>query len=83
MIGRLFTSHPRSVGESYGEHLGIAMHFGAAMIAGGVACCIHGLVPALFTKTGSGTVKRLHARMARRVPVETPTGTEWQLVYEI
>jgi hypothetical protein len=83
MIGRLFTSHPHSVGESYLEHLGVATRFGGTMIAGGVACVIHGLVPALFTRTGSGTVKRLNDRMTSRVAVETPAGTEWQLVYEI
>ena len=60
---RLFTEHPASVGESYGEHLAVATRFGLAMIGGGLACLIHGLCPTLFARTGSGTVTRLHDRM--------------------
>jgi hypothetical protein len=62
---RLFTDHPRSVGETYLEHLGFATRFGARMLAGGVACCLHGLLPFLFTTTGSRTVLTLHAQMMK------------------
>ncbi len=58
-----FTSHPRDVGESYREHFGVAMGFSAAMIAGGLACAVHALLPFLFTTTGSRTIRRLHGRM--------------------
>jgi hypothetical protein len=33
------------------------------MIGTGIACLIHGFVPALFTRTGSQTIERLHDRM--------------------
>lgn len=46
-----------------------ALRFGGTMVAGGLACMIHGIVPALFTTTGSGTVRRLHARMQGRAHV--------------
>jgi len=59
----VFTDHPASVGESYGEHLKVATGFGFALIASGLACLVHGLVPALFVRTGSDTVTRLHDRM--------------------
>ena len=58
-----FTNHPRSVGESYGEHMRSAWSFSAAMIGGGLACFVHGLFPFLCTTTGSSTVRRLHDRM--------------------
>jgi hypothetical protein len=58
-----FTEHPASVGESYFEHLKAASGFGVAMIGTGIACLIHGFVPALFTRTGSQTIERLHDRM--------------------
>jgi hypothetical protein len=58
-----FTKHPSAVGESYGEHFVVATSFGAAMILGGFACLVHGVLPFLFTSTGSGTIKRLHERM--------------------
>ena len=65
---RLFTDHPRSVGESYVEHLCFATTFGARMLQGGLACCLHGLLPFLFTTTGSRTVLTLYDRMTKARP---------------
>ncbi len=59
----LFTEHPRTVGESYAEHLGQASRFGLRMVLGGLACLVHGLLPFLFVRTGSATINELHARM--------------------
>ncbi|GAA4012965.1 hypothetical protein GCM10022280_08780 [Sphingomonas swuensis] len=76
---RFFTEHPESVGESYGEHLLVASSFGASMIAGGIACLIHGLVPGLFMKTGSDTIRRLNQRMVthRQRKPETLPGLDY------
>ena len=35
LIDRWFAEHPRSVGESYGQHFGIAFGVGLTMVAGG------------------------------------------------
>jgi len=59
----LFTDHPRSVGETYGEHFLFASSFGVRMVAGGLACFVHGFLPFLFVRTGSKTVLALHDRM--------------------
>ena len=58
-----FTEHPHDVGETYGEHFGVAMSFAGPMILGGLACAVHAMLPFLFTSTGSATVRRLHDRM--------------------
>ncbi len=64
----LFTDHPDSVGETYFEHMGTAFSFGGRMVLGGLACLMHGLLPFLFTKTGSGLITQLHDEMlAHRV----------------
>jgi hypothetical protein len=63
MIDRLFLDHPRSVGETYLEHMGSAGRFGSRMILAGVACMLHGLFPFLFVKTGSNAVRTLHDTM--------------------
>jgi hypothetical protein len=63
---RLFTDHPRSVGETYLEHLRFACTFGVRMVSGGVACFCHGVLPFLFTTTGSRTVLGLHEQMTRQ-----------------
>ena len=59
----VFTDHPRSVGETYSEHLQSASGFGLRMIAAGLACLAHGVFPFLFVTTGSKTVRHLHERM--------------------
>ena len=47
------------------------------MIAGGLACVVHGLLPFLFTTTGSRTISTLYERMIRnRTPATHPGGVE-------
>ena len=62
-LTKLFTDHPASVDETYGEHLAVASSFGLRMVLGGLACMIHGLLPFLFVKTGSQQIGTLHDRM--------------------
>jgi hypothetical protein len=59
-LARVFSSHPASVGETYGQHMGMAFGFGARMIVAGCACVLHGLLPFLFVKTGSTAIRALH-----------------------
>lgn len=59
----LFTEHPRSVGETYLEHMGVAASFGGRLLVAGLACMVHAVLPFLFTKTGSQAITELHDRM--------------------
>lgn len=59
----VFAAHPRSVGESYSEHMGSAFSFGWRMVLAGCACLAHGVFPFLFVKTGSTTIRHLHDEM--------------------
>jgi hypothetical protein len=59
----LFNRHPRTVDETYLEHMGVASSFGFRMIVAGCACLIHGLLPFTFVKTGSAAITELHDRM--------------------
>jgi len=63
ILENLFTDHPRSLGESYLQHQQHALAFGVTMVAAGIACIVHALVPALFETTGSRAVTRLYNRM--------------------
>ncbi len=58
-----FTEHPASVGETYGEHMASAWSFSGRMALGALACFVHGLLPFLFTRTGSGIIAELNSRM--------------------
>jgi hypothetical protein len=62
-----FTDHPREVGESYGQHFGVASRVGIKMIAGGLACFVHAVFPFLCVNRGSETIKDLHKGLSKRV----------------
>jgi len=67
---RVFTQHPRTVGESYFEHLVSACGFAATMAVGAMACLLHGLFPFAFQSSGSRRIRDLHDRMVthRKAP---------------
>lgn len=80
LFDRLFRDHPAEVGETYAEHLVTAWGFGLAMIAGGLACLVHALVPGLCRTTGSACIRRLHERMVthrRRAQPAPPDPRLW------
>lgn len=66
VLERLLFAHPRTVGESYVEHAGIAGRFGATMVAGGLRCLVHAVLPAVFERSASDCVARLHGELTRR-----------------
>lgn len=60
---KLFTEHPETVGETYGQHMGTALSFAGPLMFAGLACLVHAVLPFLFEKTGSRVITRLHDRM--------------------
>jgi len=74
-LARAFSEHPRSVGETYFEHLGTATRFSGALALAALACLVHGLLPFLFVSTGSRQVRRLHeAMITHRTRFASPSG---------
>ena len=68
---KLFTAHPATVGETYGEHMVMAGSFALKLLLASLACLVHALLPFLFEKTGSRMICQLHDRMVanrRRKP---------------
>ena len=63
MFDRLFLAHPRSVGESYSEHMGSALFFARSLLLAGLAALAHAIFPTLFETTASRIVGKLHDRM--------------------
>ena len=62
-IHRLFCEHPASVGESYLQHLRMALGFSARLLLAGMACLVHAVFPFLCQHTGSNSIVELHERM--------------------
>ena len=65
-LGRLFSDHPRSLGMNWASHGIGAAKISAELIAAGVACMIHAIVPGWFTQTAGRTVERMHDHMIKR-----------------
>ena len=59
----LFSEHPQSVGETYGQHLMAAGRFGVMLLSAAVVCLVHAVFPFLFEKTGSRMITQLYQRM--------------------
>jgi hypothetical protein len=66
MLRRLFLDHPRSVDESYIEHLLFAGGFALRLIGAGAAAFVHALIPCLFEKTASNMIAQMYAKTANR-----------------
>ncbi|MCB8819062.1 DUF6356 family protein [Microvirga rosea] len=64
----LFTEHPDSVGETYFEHMGVALSFAWPLLGAGLAALVHAFLPFLCVTTASRVVKQLYARMTNRTP---------------
>jgi Family of unknown function (DUF6356) len=67
-IKRLMTEHPHAVGETYVEHMRVALSFAGPLAVGAMAAFVHAFLPFLCVTTASRTVKGLHARMVNRTP---------------
>lgn len=58
-----FTRHPQSVGESYWEHMGVALSFAGELFTAAFAALVHAFLPACCEKTASRKIAVLHERM--------------------
>ena len=66
MLDKLFTEHPRDIGETYSEHAGHALYIGLKMLGAGIACLIHAVLPGLFVRTASHAVEDIQGLMQKR-----------------
>src|SRR3546814_19266155 len=69
----LLLRHPRSVGETYGEHATIAQRFAMGMIGGGVKCLVHAIIHGMVERAVRVRCRALHVELEhrRRVAVAT------------
>lgn len=72
-LTQCFTRHPSSVGETYPEHMRVALSYAVPLTKAAAGAYVHAFLPFLFTTTASGIVKSLHDRMTRRCAV-CPSG---------
>ena len=63
---KIFLNHPRSVGESYIQHMGAAFRFGVLLFVAGLAACIHAIFPCLFETAASDIIKKINDEIKNR-----------------
>lgn len=67
-----FMAHPRSVNESYFEHMGAALRYSGTFAFCAFAAFVHAFLPFMFEKTASTIVKKMVANMNART--DAPQG---------
>jgi hypothetical protein len=65
-LGAAFRDHPASVGETYLQHLTLALSYSVRLFAAGLAALVHGFLPFLFEKSASVAIKQMHEEIAAR-----------------
>lgn len=66
MINRLFLDHPRSVDETYIQHMAFAGKFSLKLFAAGFCALIHAIIPCAFEKTASRLIADMYAKTHNR-----------------
>ena len=62
----LFLTHPRSVDESYFEHMAFAGRFSGKLFLAAGAALVHAVLPFMFEKTASRMIAEMYARTHNR-----------------
>ena len=66
MLRKLLFEHPQEIGETYAQHASCALWIGLRLIAAGLACLVHALLPGLCVRTASEAVDDITKLMGTR-----------------
>ncbi len=66
MMNRIFLDHPRSVDESYLEHMAFAGKFSFRLFGAAFCALIHAIIPCAFEKTASRMIAEMYAKTHNR-----------------
>ena len=70
-MNKFFTAHPETVGETYWQHMAVALSFAGALFGAAFAALVHAFFPAWFEKTASAKIACLHERIVRNRKKQT------------
>ena len=63
---RVFVDHPKSVDETYFQHMRVAGWFASRLLAPGCAAIIYTVLPCLFEKTAGRMIEQMYAQITSR-----------------
>jgi hypothetical protein len=66
LFKRLFSDHPREVGESYFEHMAASGKFGFKLLRLSACAFTHALIPGVFKSTVSDEIKATARTLTHR-----------------
>lgn len=66
LFQRIFIAHPRSVDETYMQHMRFAGSFAGRLFLAASAATVHAVLPCFFEKTASTIIKDIHADLIGR-----------------
>lgn len=66
LMAKILLDHPKSVDETYFQHMRFASTFAAGLLVAAGAALIHAIIPCLCEKTASNKIKELYGRMSNR-----------------
>lgn len=61
-----FVSHPRSVDETYIQHMGFAIRIAGTLFLAALAALVNALFPFIFERTTSRIIAKMHVRTQDR-----------------
>jgi len=62
-----FTTHPRSVGQTYGEHMAFALAFARGCFAAGGIAVVHAVFPFVWPTAAGDRVRGLYRKLEEAV----------------
>jgi Family of unknown function (DUF6356) len=65
-VKEMFLAHPEALNETYFQHLRHAMSYAGRLLAASFCAFTHALLPFLFEKTASNTIKTMYGEMTAR-----------------
>ncbi|MEZ5245527.1 MAG: DUF6356 family protein [Acidimicrobiales bacterium] len=65
MASNPFTTHPHAAGETYREHMGVALGVSRQLAGAAAAALVHAVFPVLHTTTASDKIRALNACLER------------------
>ena len=66
ILTQIFVDHPKSVDETYFQHMAFAGWFASRLFMAAGAATVHAIIPCLFEKTASNLINQMHHRMHNR-----------------
>ena len=63
---RIFVDHPKSVDQTYIQHMCVAGWFFSRLLAASCVALIHAMIPCLFEKTAGRMIEEMYARITTR-----------------